>query len=369
MSMLGPWLTQTSPEGRRHCKVSVAFRAFLCLTPSPLASVIFPLHPFTPRHARPHHRASSTCATPAAGQVLTPSHQRLCYSLWAPATHAALHKNGRATGKLREAGSHGPWWRCPTSSYFIISLTSILESSILCLLNPSSGVSLFVVALVFNSRLPSPLPPDNHICIQVVTVSRKVWRFTGVTASLCFPTVCSKILGQVWCFCCILLCFVSWFFKTLQRLCFKKINNYHRESKECVSGKMMLVPSLLDFPRLHLRKNNRNIYIYILPVTVSAAEIMKNNKKWKWAIWQNQSPWGFSSKEQNGKHRTKARAVPTISRVGSREVLNCRINEPGSVTQVVAMQSKTPEGTQKRDACDQTVESEILKTENRKEDH
>ena len=160
----------------------------------------------------------------------------------------------KSNWKAQRSWEPRPMMALPSSSYFIISLTSILESSILCLLNPSSGVSLFVVALVFNSRLPSPLPPDSHIYNQVVTVSRKVWRFTGVTASLCFPTVCSRIFGQVWCFCSILLCFISWFFKTLQRLCFKKINNYHRESKECVSGKMMLVPSLLDFPKLRLRK-------------------------------------------------------------------------------------------------------------------
>lgn len=48
---------------------------------------------------------------------------------------------------------------------------------------------------------------------------------------------------------------------------------------------------------------------------------------------------------------------------------NCRINEPGSVTQVVAMQSKTHEGTHKWDAWGQTADSEILKTKNRKEDH
>lgn len=131
---------------------------------------------------------------------------------------------------------------------------------------------------------------------------------------------------------------------------------------------MMLVPSLLDFPRLRLRKKQQE-YISVLPVTVSATEIMKSNKKWKWAIWQNQSPWGFSSKEQNEKHRTKAGTVPTISRVSSSEVSNCRINEPGSVTQVVAMQSRTQEGTHKGDTCRQRADSEILKTENRKEDH
>ena len=48
---------------------------------------------------------------------------------------------------------------------------------------------------------------------------------------------------------------------------------------------------------------------------------------------------------------------------------NCRINEPGSVTQVVAMQSETQEGTHKADICGQRADSEILKMENRKEDH
>ena len=89
LSMLGPWWTQTSPEGGHHCEVGVAFRDFLCLTPSPLSRVIFHhIHSLQDTQG-PSHRASNTCATPAAGQVLTPSHQRLCCSLGTPATHAA----------------------------------------------------------------------------------------------------------------------------------------------------------------------------------------------------------------------------------------------------------------------------------------
>lgn len=94
---------------------------------------------------------------------------------------------------------------------------------------------------------------------------------------------------------------------------------------------------------------------------------MKSNKNGN-ELYDKISLLRFSSKEQNEKHRTKAGTVPTISRVSSSEVSNCRINEPGSVTQAICSPGHRKELTKGTPVVPET-DSEILKTENRKEDH
>ena len=83
-------------EHKHHQKVGTIVKSVWhsepsCVWPQAPSPVSFLHHIHSLQDMQgPTHRASNTCATPAAGQVLTPSHQRLCCSLWTPATHAAL---------------------------------------------------------------------------------------------------------------------------------------------------------------------------------------------------------------------------------------------------------------------------------------
>lgn len=199
-----------------------------CVWPqAPPSGVIFPPHPFTPRHARRRtqrlqHLRHTSC-WPGLN-TFTPAPLQLSLDTSNP--HCPMHITSQAWKSNWETQrSWEPRLMMALPHFTIFHHIPDFHSRIFYFMSPQPVKSCQFICCCssfFNSGLPSALPPDSHICNQVVTVSRKVWRFTGVTASLYFPTVCSRIFGQLWWFCCILLCFISGLFKTLRRLCFKK---------------------------------------------------------------------------------------------------------------------------------------------------